>query len=373
MPVPNPTSRNYQPWPNTGTPVRSVDKENERSLLRAAFEGIENGNLNDGTLTSRVYANGSVTVPKLAADVLSLIESSEALAISNRHEVIASVAQVNVILPFNYTIGSNDLLVYIDGELKNKATHYLESVGNQISLVVPATGGESIVALKLGIAAGTPANRNVVTATEAQELIDVGFSYNVGTDELLVYRNGNKQRVNDQYSETNTTQVTFSASYLTAGDEIEFIVYAAPSADADITGRRVANEGLKQSFLNLLSLNTTFTDLFFDLFDTTGKQDASGDADYFGITQDIGGDGQTYIAKTELSIIGKRAKVYFESNGVGTLTINLSTNDGADLTPITFSGQEVTLTNPNDEFHIQVLFASGARLRNLAVITSPEE
>ena len=60
-----------------------------------------------------------------------------------------------------------------------------------------------------------------VTATQSQTVVTVPFSYSVGTNNLKVYVNGSKQVISLNYTETNTTSVTF-VSGLNAGDVVEF-------------------------------------------------------------------------------------------------------------------------------------------------------
>ena len=60
-----------------------------------------------------------------------------------------------------------------------------------------------------------------VTATQSQTVVTVPFAYVVGTNNLKVYVNGSKQVITLNYTETNTTSVTF-VSGLNVGDIVEF-------------------------------------------------------------------------------------------------------------------------------------------------------
>lgn len=71
---------------------------------------------------------------------------------------------------------------------------------------------------------GLPAARsqNYQTATAGQTAFTVGFTYTPGNNSLNVLVNGSKQIVTLNYTETNTTTVTFLTG-LNVGDIVEFI------------------------------------------------------------------------------------------------------------------------------------------------------
>lgn len=71
---------------------------------------------------------------------------------------------------------------------------------------------------------GLPAARsqNYQTATAGQTAFTVGFTYTPGNNSLNVLVNGSKQIVTLNYTETNTTTVTFLTG-LNVGDVVEFI------------------------------------------------------------------------------------------------------------------------------------------------------
>lgn len=70
---------------------------------------------------------------------------------------------------------------------------------------------------------GLPAagSQNYVVATAAQTAVPVGFTYATGNNTLKVMVNGSKQIIGLNYTETNSTTVTF-VSGLNAGDIVEF-------------------------------------------------------------------------------------------------------------------------------------------------------
>jgi hypothetical protein len=59
-------------------------------------------------------------------------------------------------------------------------------------------------------------------ATAGQTVFTVGFTYFVGNNSLNVLVNGSKQIVTLNYTETNSTTVTFLTG-LNVGDVVEFI------------------------------------------------------------------------------------------------------------------------------------------------------
>jgi hypothetical protein len=60
-----------------------------------------------------------------------------------------------------------------------------------------------------------------VIATQSQTVVTVPFAYTVGTNNLKVYVNGSKQVITLNYTETNTTSVTF-INGLNVGDIVAF-------------------------------------------------------------------------------------------------------------------------------------------------------
>ena len=59
------------------------------------------------------------------------------------------------------------------------------------------------------------------TATAAQTIFNLANAYALGANQISVYRNGLRQRGGgNDYTETNTTRITFVASLLSAGDII---------------------------------------------------------------------------------------------------------------------------------------------------------
>lgn len=375
MPQPVPKTRNYEPYTQNGTAVRSTEKEIERTLLAAAFEAIENGNLEDNALDTRVYKDESVTLVKLANEVIDRIDNSKSIAIVARQDFVSTVGQTIFTFPFDFFPGSKELLVFLDGALLRLGGigvgNYTEISSNQIQMNVALAANQELTGLKIGLSGGTPKNRQDLTVAEGQTLINLPLIYQPGSDELLVFRNGAKAVVNIDFSETSATSITWLYP-LAQGDRIELVIYEAPNSQADVVSRRIGTDAQRGVFENWLRQNVSYSFLFFELANDPAKQHASGTANYLASTQEISGDGNIYVAKANLSFTGTKAKIIYDSNGVGTLTFEVSTDDGFSLTAIANEDTEVILSgSTGTQFHVQITFAGGAVLRNFAVIIAP--
>jgi len=67
----------------------------------------------------------------------------------------------------------------------------------------------------------TSGQAGYITATQAQTVVNISFTYLVGVNSLKVYVNGSKQIATLNYTETTTTSITF-LSGLNVGDIVEF-------------------------------------------------------------------------------------------------------------------------------------------------------
>ena len=68
--------------------------------------------------------------------------------------------------------------------------------------------------------------RYIYTATGGETLINLPFAYNLGNNSLEVYKNGSLKLITTDYTETSSTQVTFTAP-LAPADVIQFCVIVA--------------------------------------------------------------------------------------------------------------------------------------------------
>ena len=67
----------------------------------------------------------------------------------------------------------------------------------------------------------SPGSQNYQTATQGQTIFNLTFSYTLGNNSLNVFVNGSKQVITLNYTETDSTTVTF-LSGLNVGDIVEF-------------------------------------------------------------------------------------------------------------------------------------------------------
>ena len=70
----------------------------------------------------------------------------------------------------------------------------------------------SVPAAQVAIAALQTKPRGSVVATAGQTVFTVPFTYVVGSNRLTVYISGVRQLLGSSYTETSTTQVTFSGA-----------------------------------------------------------------------------------------------------------------------------------------------------------------
>ena len=93
---------------------------------------------------------------------------------------------------------------------------------NSYKLVLKTSAGVQIWAMDNIIGLPAARSQNYQSATAGQTAFTVGFTYTPGNNSLNVLVNGSKQIVTLNYTETNTTTVTFLTG-LNVGDIVEFI------------------------------------------------------------------------------------------------------------------------------------------------------
>jgi len=95
-------------------------------------------------------------------------------------------------------------------------------------------GSQWVEVCAIGTGAPVIYERHVATAN--QTVFTLSSHYNKDEDALQVYRNGNRQTVNQEYTETSTLVVTF-ANGLDVGDEVIFIQFSGGSKNV-VTARQ---------------------------------------------------------------------------------------------------------------------------------------
>jgi len=126
---------------------------------------------------------------------------------------------VTYIFSTGLTANSNPIVLNAAGRPPYEI--WLDSL-NSYKLVLKTSTGTQIWVMDN--ITGLPAARsqNYQTATADQTAFTVGFTYTPGNNSLNVLVNGSKQVVTLNYTETNSTTVTF-LSGLNVGDIVEFI------------------------------------------------------------------------------------------------------------------------------------------------------
>lgn len=121
-----------------------------------------------------------------------------------------------------YTPGNNELQVYIGGILQSTPENYTETSTTRITFTVGLEAGDFVVVTNFR-------NLNTViqvekqNATAGQTLFTLSsIVYQPFSGKLLVFINGVFQTTPENYAESSTTTVTFTAG-LDAGDFVVFI------------------------------------------------------------------------------------------------------------------------------------------------------
>ena len=136
----------------------------------------------------------------------------------------ASAGQTIFNLANSYNVGQDELQVTVQGVFQTTPENYTESSSTQITFTTGLNAGERVVVSNL-----KNSNVNIQiekqTATMGQTLFTLTtFTYEIGTNKLLVYVDGILQTTPEDYSESSTSSVTF-VSGLSAGDFLVFYRY----------------------------------------------------------------------------------------------------------------------------------------------------
>jgi len=188
---------------------------------------VEITNLGVASANTSAFTAGSIPIAEVvtAGGSISTITDKRSWIATGASEVTnevsnqtATASQTVFTLPFTYALGSNKLLVFSSGILMRETDDYTETDSTTITFVSGRTSGENITFHNLGSAT---VNINKFTATASQTVFTLSFSYTLGQSELLVFSGGVLMRITDDYTETNTTTVTF-VSGRTSGELITF-------------------------------------------------------------------------------------------------------------------------------------------------------
>lgn len=129
-------------------------------------------------------------------------------------------------LPLRYNhllhqqILSGSLLTFSSGLIRIPHIDYLESTVNLVHFKTALTTNTQVQLFKLPT--GLLWVRYTKTAVGGETLVTVPFSYTTGNGSLLVFKNGLLLTLATDYTETSSTQVTFTTP-LSASDSVQFI------------------------------------------------------------------------------------------------------------------------------------------------------
>lgn len=128
----------------------------------------------------------------------------------------AAPAQQTVMLPFSYAQGVEALFLYVGG-IRMFNSVYTEPTTQSIELDSPIAADTEISVEKFNFGIlNPPSTKGLNSILNFEHVEAVGNSavltvppYIVGSNNLMVWRNGIKRRVNVDYTETNATTITF--------------------------------------------------------------------------------------------------------------------------------------------------------------------
>lgn len=153
-----------------------------------------------------------------------------------RQEIVLEEGQTIVQLSSPYEVGSRDLMIWWNGLLQERDADYFETSSTTIELADPAVEGAVIIALIFDTG-GTNAvyTKEQHTASDSQQVFELEYPYKVGKNHLLVFQNGQLQKVGNDYNEIdNQTVEIVDPCY--DGEKLTFMTFNATvsSGESDI-------------------------------------------------------------------------------------------------------------------------------------------
>jgi len=122
-------------------------------------------------------------------------------------------------LPFNYRVGANSLLVFVAGLAQRRVDDYVETASDTVTFTASIASGTHVLFYDC-IATLKAEYSTVVTADTTA--FNLPFDYAVGGNEIMVFVGGLVQRPVDDFTETSTTQITFTSS-VASGSTVQII------------------------------------------------------------------------------------------------------------------------------------------------------
>lgn len=125
-----------------------------------------------------------------------------------RQEAILVEEQTTVQLASPHSPGSGDMLLWWNGLLQVVNEDYFETSSTTVELIEPAEEGDILIILMFD-AAGTNAlyTREEHKPIEGQRIFELEYPYQTGKNHLLLYYNGQLQKVGDDYMEVDSQTV----------------------------------------------------------------------------------------------------------------------------------------------------------------------
>ena len=118
------------------------------------------------------------------------------------------------------TYHTNPIILDAAGRIPNGGEVWLTS-GVQYKFILTTSTDVQLWTVDGLSGLASSGQQGYVTATQGQTVVTVPFTYLVGLNSLDVYVNGSKQIVTLNYTETNSTIITF-VSGLNVGDIVQF-------------------------------------------------------------------------------------------------------------------------------------------------------
>ncbi len=124
----------------------------------------------------------------------------------------------------SYTVGADELQIYTNGVFQTTPDNYTESSTTTITFTEGLDAGDFVLVSNLKNS-DISVQIEIQSATAGQTLFTIStFTYDIGSNKLLTYVNGILQSTPENYSETSTSSITFSAG-LDAGDRVVLYRY----------------------------------------------------------------------------------------------------------------------------------------------------
>jgi hypothetical protein len=154
-----------------------------------------------------------------------------------RAEIYATTASQTLFSPVpTYTIGDGSLWgVYVNG-VRQPPAAYTQTSTTSVTLSGGVSNGDEVlfdVFTLVSTGTGVQSVSSTVTSATAGQTVVTVPSHTIGSNLLMVWVNGVKQVVGSSYTETLSTQITFSAG-LTAGSTIEVVLVTLLGAGAGL-------------------------------------------------------------------------------------------------------------------------------------------